>query len=260
MKDIKFCVSIKPTGVFFIKYMRIVEIKSQNVKIVYKPSEDKLAIGDFLDFNEGAMGLVAQVFRISSDNNSGEYNQAELTFLLTVRYGKAVPWRGEVVSKEAKIKKTSCEFIENYINKGDFEDVFALGYCAGTYNQPLRLSFKNFKTPAFVGYEKQSDNMAFLNTVAHQLLYCARKLLVIDYNGNIEIEGAKRITAGFQMKLPLNSESLENLSSKMTLGVSADARAIIEEVLSDLAGFARETTDFISLTKLINVIDETYKK
>ena len=162
--------------------MRITEIKSQNVKILYKPSEDKIAVGDFVDFYGGATGLVAQVYKITSNGgNSGEYNQAELVFLITVKYGKAFPWNGEVVSAEAKVKKTSSEFIENYINKDDFEDVFALGYCTGTYNMPLRLSFKNFRTPAFVGYEKQPDNAAFLKAVAHQLRFCGRKLLIIDY-------------------------------------------------------------------------------
>ncbi|MCR4880818.1 MAG: hypothetical protein K6A44_02560 [bacterium] len=240
--------------------MRIIEIKSQNITILYKPVEDKIAVGDFVDFSEGSIGLVAQVFRIFSGDNAGEYNQAELKVLLTLKYGKAFSWNGETVSVDAKVRKTSCEFIENYINKGDLEDAFALGYSAGTYNQPLRLSFCNFTTPAFVGYENRSDNESFMKTVAHQFQFYGRKLLIIDYNGNIEIEGAKRVTAGFQMKLPLNAEMLENLSSKMTLGVSADAKAVIEEVLMDLARFARETTDFISISKLINVIDETYRK
>ena len=260
MKDIKFCVSINTDWSFFIRYMRIIEIDSKNIKIVYKPAEDNLAIGDFVDITEGATTLIAQAYKLYSDDNSSEYNYALLNVLLTVKYGKAYAWNGEVVSGEAKVQKTSWEFIENHINNSDFEDVFALGYCSGTYNQPMRLNFKNFQTPAFVGYEDFSDNLAFLKSTAYQMQKYDKKLLVIDYNGNIEIDGAKRVTAGFEQKLPLNSAALEKLSSKMTDGVSLESRAVIEEVLTDLADFAKETGDFISITRLIDVINETYKK
>ncbi len=240
--------------------MRIIEIESKNIKIVYKPAEDKLAIGDFVDVTEGATTLTAQVFKLYSDDNSSEYNYADINILLTRKYSKTSTWNGEVVSAEAIVKKTSWDFIENYINNSDFEDIFAIGYCSGTYNQPLRLSFKNFLTPAFVGYEDFSDNISFLNSLTYQLQKYDKKLLVIDYNGNMEIAGAKRVMAGFEQKLPLNSSALEKLSSKMTDGVSVESRAVIEEVLFDLASFARETGDFISITKLIDVINDTYKK
>ena len=240
--------------------MRIIEIESKNIKIVYKPAEDNLAIGDFVDISEGSTTLIAQVFKLYSDDNSSEYNYADVSIFLTQKYGKTAAWNGEVVSAEAKVSKTPWEFIEKYINNSDFSEVFAFGYCSGTYNQPLKFNFKNFLTPAFVGYEDFSDNISFLKTVAYQMQKHGKKLLVIDYNGNIELDGAKRVTAGFELKLPLNAKAMEKLSSKMTEGVSVESRAIIEEVLVDLAEFSRETGDFISITRLVDVINETYKK
>ena len=239
--------------------MRITEIKSQNIKIQYKPAEETLSIGDFVSFSEGAVTLIAQVYEIFSQENSGGYNYAQLNFVLSFKYGKIASWRGEEISLEAKVQKTPFELIENYINS-NCADSFALGYQAATYNKPLKLSFENFQTPAFVGYERQSDINSFIDILSHQFLLKSKKLLIIDYNGNIFVDGAKKVTAGFEMKLPLNSSALENLSSKMAAGVSIDARAVIDGVLSDLSNFAKETSDFISLSKLIDVIDEIYRK
>ena len=245
----------------FIKHMRILEITTQNVKVLYKPSEERLAAGDFLDFEEGSLINTAQVYRISSTGDPNEYNQAELTFVLTQKFDKVSSWQGEVVSADAKISKTPLEKIEKYINSGDENDIFAVGYMQGSQNIPLKLSYKNFMVPAFVGYERQADNKAFLDEISHQFKNSGKNLLIIDYNGNLETEGASKLVAGYQMKLPLSAEMLENLSGRMTDGISAESRAVIEEVLVDLAQYAKDSASgFISISHLIKVIDDIYKK
>ena len=61
--------------------MRIVEIKSQNVKIIYRPAVEQLKIGDFVTLTEGDLILVAQVFKIVSSAAADDFNQADLFFV-----------------------------------------------------------------------------------------------------------------------------------------------------------------------------------
>ena len=46
--------------------MHITELKSQNVKILYKPGEYRLKVGDFISFKDGELTLIAQIFKITS--------------------------------------------------------------------------------------------------------------------------------------------------------------------------------------------------
>ena len=137
--------------------MRIVELKSQSVKIIYKPAVEQLKVGDFVSFKEDETHIIAQVLRINLTND--ENNIAELSFLITTRYKKTALWRGEAVSSQAIVEKTSQTDIENFVNRYN-NDIFELG--SGNQDKPMRLSLKNFISPAFVGYENQKDNIAMI--------------------------------------------------------------------------------------------------
>ena len=88
-----------------------------------------------------------------------------------------------------------------------------------------------------------------------------KSLVILDYKGNVEIENSKKILAGAQSKLPLNTAMIEKLSSKILEGVSLDSKVIIEDVLLELAQYAEQTnTGFIPISTLIQTIDDFYKK
>ena len=60
--------------------MRIVELKSQSIKIIYKPAVEQIKIGDFISFTDGDITIIAQVYKILTSDAADDFNQADLLF------------------------------------------------------------------------------------------------------------------------------------------------------------------------------------
>ena len=241
--------------------MRIVEIKSQNVKIIYRPAVEQLKIGDFVTLTEGDLILVAQVFKIVSSAAADDFNQADLFFVLSHKYGKTYPWQGEVISVDATAQKASKVFLEQYIKLNASASKIVLGEYLEYAPEKLVANISKFATPAFIGYEKLSDSEGLLKSITKQFCQNGMYSVVIDFYGNSEYSSNSKIMAGFQMKLPLNSKLIDSLCGKILEGVSIESRAVIEDVLFELSQYADECkAGFIPISQLIDVVDAYQKK
>lgn len=240
--------------------MRIVELKSQITKIIYKPSQEEIKVGDFISLIENDLTIIAQVYKILSSDAADDFNQADLMFVLTHKYDKTNVWQGELVSADAMVEKTPLKLIENYISNMEMESPFIIGKSLA-YGMPVTFDFAKFQAPIFVGYENVDDSIGLLNNFSAVFNALGKSLVILDYKGNVEIENSKKILAGAQSKLPLNTAMIEKLSSKILEGVSLDSKVIIEDVLLELAQYAEQTnTGFIPISTLIQTIDDFYKK
>jgi len=240
--------------------MRIVELKSQSTKIIYKPSQEEIKVGDFISLIENDLTIIAQVYKILSSDVADDFNQADLQFILVHKYDKTNLWQGEVVSADALVEKTPFKLIENYISNTEMESPFAVGKSLA-YGMPITFDFAKFQAPIFVGYEKVEDNAGLLDNFAAVFNALGKSLVILDYKGNVEIANSKKILAGVQAKLPLNTSMIEKLSSKILEGVSLENKVVIEDVLLELAQYAEQTnTGFIPISTLIQTIDDFYKK
>ncbi len=241
--------------------MHIIELKSQNVKILYKPSEYQLKVGDFVSFADGELTLIAQIFKITSSPAADDYNQADLFFVLSHKYDKTQLWNGEIISMEAQANIADKNIVENHIYKTNIGKMINIGKYAAFSNTILRLNADNFKTPAFIGFEKNADNINLVQTLAAQLSNNDKDVLAMDFKGNLSIDGAKKILAGVQAKLPLNADILENLCPKILEGVSLENKIVIEDIILEVAQYAKESANgFIPLAHFIKVIDDIYQK
>lgn len=251
---------MKKSRVFRVT-MRIVEIKAQSVKIIFKPTQNQLKIGDFVSFTEGDLTLIAQVFRIVSSAVADDFNQADLYFVLSHQYEKIKPWSGEILSAEAQVEKTPKNFLEKFMNLTNAETKVALGEYLEYTNEALILDAKKFSTPTFIGYEKFSDCENLINCIQNSFFNTEKKLVLIDFYGNMNFQHATKLKAGYQVKLPLNSKLLDNLCAKILEGVSIESKAVIEDILLELAQYANQNSSgFIPISQLIKVIDDIYQK
>ena len=240
--------------------MRIVELKSQNVKIIYKPTTHHLKVGDFISFSEDDILLVGQIYKIGTSPAADDFNQADINFVLCCKNGNMTAWNGETISAQATALKTDKIIIEKYINNNELERSFTVGNFLSYETASMYLNSKNFTTPAFIGFEKASDNRKITEIIAGQCFKLNQKLLIMDFKGNVEIPNSQKIIAGFHSKLPLNNALLENLSSRILDDVSMESRIVIEDILLEIASYTKESKNgFISLSHLINVVDETFK-
>lgn len=241
--------------------MRIVEIKAQNIKIIFKPAQNQLKIGDFVSFTEGDLTLIAQVFRIVSSAVADDFNQADLYFVLSYQYEKIKPWAGEVLSAEAVVEKTPISFLEKSMNLTNVETKVALGEYLEYPNSALELDIRKFSTPAFIGYEKFSDCENLIKCIQNSFLQAEKKFVLIDFYGNMNFSNSTKLKAGYQVKLPLNSKLLDNLCGKILEGISIESKAVIEDILLELSQYADQNQlGFIPISQLLKVIDDIYQK
>jgi len=240
--------------------MRIVELKSQSTKIIYKPAQETLKVGDFISLTENDLTIIAQVYKILSSDAADDFNQADLIFVLTYRYDKIKQWQGELVSADAMVDKTPIELIENYISGNSINEPFLIGNSL-SYDTSITFDFKNFQTPSFVGYENPEDNISILTSLSNTFNQLNKKIFVLDYKGNVELPSSKKILAGVQSKLPLNTKMIEKLSSKILDGISIESKVVLEDILLELSQYAEESNlGFIPISNLITTIDDFYKK
>ncbi|MCQ2957399.1 MAG: hypothetical protein MJ180_00690, partial [Candidatus Gastranaerophilales bacterium] len=228
--------------------------------VIYKPAVEQLKIGEFISFTEGNITLIAQVYKILTSDAADDFNQADLSFVLVNKYDKIKPWQGEFISANATISRTPKDNIETYINNDDVNEVLNFGNVI-QYGTGWTFDFKKFITPAFIGYEKREDNFNFINLLIDNFYRLNKKLVIVDFKGNIDNDNSKKIIAGEKVKLPLNAKILSSLCDDILQGVSIESKAVIEEILLELSEYAR-TSDlgFIPISQLIAVIDDFYKK
>ena len=235
--------------------MHIIELKSQNVKILYKPNEYRLKVGDFISFKDGELTLIAQIFKITSSLAADDYNQADLFFILSCKYNKIQLWNGEIISTEAEVSITDKDIIESYICKNNTGKLIKIGKYSAFQEAELKFNAENFRTPAFIGFERNSDNIKLMQILLKQLSDNGNNVLAVDFKGNLAIEGAQKILAGVHAKLPLNTDILENLCPKILEGVSLENKMVIENIIFEVAQYAKESPNgFIPLTHFINVL------
>ncbi len=242
--------------------MRIVELKPQNAKIIYKPANESIKVGEFISFTEGELTLVAQVYRVLSSDAADDFNQADMNFMMTQKYGKVNPWQGELVSAEAIVSKTPKNVIDAFTSQNNKNTPnFILGRSPFFDGQYETLCFENFATPAFIGYERHEDNINLTKNLCQNISALGKKSVILDFKGNLDIPNSKKVVAGVNTKLPLNQKMIEDLCPKMLEGVSLESKVVIEDILIELAQYAQESSEgFIPITNLINVIDDFYKK
>lgn len=237
--------------------MRVIQTRNDTIRLIFNPKTDGLCLSDFLIVRDNEDNFLGQIVEIYDDKFNQEENVATIRLVFRILSDRqVVPYDNYTPSRECEIAKIKLEEIEKCLNI----DKTTVPFGISTKNNKivnLNLNFFN-NNPVIFADKLDEVNCAFENIA--QKLKAYKKVVVIDYTGNLNIQNAKRIKAKDDFKLPLDYYSLEYIWEKALNQLSIEAQAELEDMFIELQKFVSSTEDkYIPFPRFIKVIEQQYK-
>ncbi|OGI03047.1 MAG: hypothetical protein A2104_01895 [Candidatus Melainabacteria bacterium GWF2_32_7] len=244
--------------------MLIGAINNDIIKILFNTQKEELLLGNLIKIiNEENNGVIAQVFGIENSKKTASNNIANVKILLTLKQSnKWYEWEGNIPSKEFKVEKVSNKELISYISGLKQKNPVTLGYLSLYDNAKLDIEAANFENPTVILSDKQYQRVNTSYLLAQELVNNQAKVVLFDFTGEYShITTANRLEAGRNFKLPLNSKGVESIYDKSLVNVSAETRAIIEDIFMSLQEYIEESQlGFIPFTHFKKVVNDEYEE
>ncbi|OGI17809.1 MAG: hypothetical protein A2255_04655 [Candidatus Melainabacteria bacterium RIFOXYA2_FULL_32_9] len=244
--------------------MLIGAINNDIIKILFNTQKEELLLGNLIKIiNEENNGVIAQVFGIENSKKTASNNIANVKILLTLKQSnKWYEWEGNIPSKEFKVEKVSNKELISYISGLKQKNPVTLGYLSLYDNAKLDIEAANFENPTVILSDKQYQRVNTSYLLAQELVNNQAKVVLFDFTGEYShITTANRLEAGRNFKLPLNSKGVESIYDKSLVNVSAETRAIIEDIFMSLQEYIEESKlGFIPFTHFKKVVNDEYEE
>ncbi len=237
--------------------MRVIQTKNDTIRLIFNPKTDGLCLSDFLIVRDGKDNFLAQIVEIYDDKFNQEENVAviKLVYRILPDY-QVVPYDNFTPSRECEIAKIKPEEIEKCLNIDKTTVPFGI---STKNNRIVNVNLDFFNNNPVVFADKLDEvNCAFENIA--QKLKSHKKVVAIDYTGNLNIKNSKRIKALEDFKLPLDYYSLDYIWEKALKEISLEAESELEDMFVELKKFVDSTEDkYIPFPRFIKVIEQQYK-
>ena len=253
----KFINNLRKIWDFKAKRMRVIQTKNNTIRLIFYPKTDGLCLSDFLIVRDGEDNFLGQIIEIYDDKFNAEENVATIRLVYRILPDQqVVPYDNFTPSRECEIAKIKIEEIEKCVNIE--KDTVPFGF--STKNDKIvniNLDFFN-DNPVVFADKLDEVNCAFENIA--QKLKSHKKVIAIDYTGNLNIKNAKRIKAIKDFKLPLDFYSLDYIWEKALGHAPLDVQTELEDTFIELKEFINSTEDkYIPFPRFIKVIEQQYK-
>ena len=236
----KFINNLRKIWDFKAKRMRVIQTKNNTIRLIFNPKTDGLCLSDFLIVRDGEDNFLGQIIEIYDDKFNAEENVATIRLVYRILPDQqVVPYDNFTPSRECEIAKIKIEEIEKCVNIE--KDTVPFGF--STKNDKIvniNLDFFN-NNPVVFADKLDEVNCAFENIA--QKLKSHKKVIAIDYTGNLNIKNAKRIKAIKDFKLPLDFYSLDYIWEKALGHAPLDVQTELEDTFIELKEFVNSTED-----------------
>ena len=232
----------------------------EEIKVLYDVDTEQILLGDALKIiNRSNDGVIAQVYNLESSEEISK-NQATARILFSVKNNAMINWVGNLPSKGFRVEKVSKTEILNYLNQTQ-DELVSVGSLS-PYNTRINFNSSKFEIPTLIFADKQSQRTNFSQLLSQELAKSNKKVVLLDFRGEYTgIEFAKRLVAGVDFKLPLNSKGIENLYEKTLINVSSETRAVIEDIFMQVQDYADSSElGFIPFSDFKTVVDAEYEE
>lgn len=232
----------------------------EEIKVLYDVDTEQILLGDALKIiNRNNDGVIAQVYNLESSEEISK-NLATTRILFSVKNNTIVNWVGNLPSKEFMVEKVSRTEILNYLSQIQAEPV-SIGSLS-PYNTRINFDSSRFEIPTLIFADRQSQRTNFSQLLSQELAKSNKKVALLDFRGEYTgIEFAKRLVAGIDFKLPLNSKGIESLYEKTLINVSSETRAVIEDIFMQVQDYADSSElGFIPFSDFKMVVDAEYEE
>ena len=225
--------------------MRILEVRDGFVKF---EADETICLSSFIQIDGIEKNYIAQVIQLKrSGENSIGY--AKILFLYDgslLNYDKTLP------SKEAEIKEFTFEILGNSIKANS---PIIIGK---TQSSDLNITIDSsaFDKKMLMSIDDKNSNNLIVRNLVKQFNNLDKNVVIIDTLGIID---AKKLVAGVDFKLPLNTESLAFMYQDCLNDATADSKSLIIEIFKDLSEYSK-TVPFVPFEALKSIVDDMVDK
>lgn len=225
--------------------MRILEVRDGFVKF---EADETVCLSSFIQIDGIEKSYIAQVIQLKrSGENAIGY--AKILFLYDgslLNYDKTLP------SKEAEIKEFTFEILSNSI---DVTNPIIIGKTQVS-DLNITIDLSAFDKKMLISIDDKKSNNLIVRNLVKQFNNLDKNVVIIDTLGIIE---AKKLVAGVDFKLPLNTDSLAFMYQDCLNDATADSKSLIVEIFKDLAEYSK-TVPFVPFEALKSIVDDMVDK
>lgn len=225
--------------------MKILEVRDGFVKF---EADNSVYLSSFIQIDGIEKRYIAQVTQLKrSCENSIAY--AKILFLYD---GSLQPYDKTLPSKESEIKEFTFDILNNSINA---KTPVIAGETLGK-GVSIIIDASSFDKKMLASIDDKQENNIIARNLVKQFNNLDKNVLIIDTLGVID---AKKITAGVDFKLPLDTASLAFMYQDCLNDATADSKSMIIEIFKDLSDYS-QTVPFVPFGALKSIVDDMVDK
>ena len=225
--------------------MRILEVRDGFLKF---EADKSIYLSSFIQIDGLEKSYIAQVIQLKrSGENSIGY--AKILFLYDgalQNYDKTLP------SKDSEIKEFTFDILSNSINA---EKPVIIGKTQGT-DLNITIDESAFNKKMLISVDDKETNNILVRNLVKQFNNLSRNVVIIDSLGIIN---AKKVVAGVDFKLPLDTASLAFMYQDCLNDATADSKSMIIDIFKDLSEYS-QTVPFVPFETLKTIVDDMVDK
>ena len=225
--------------------MRILEVRDGFLKF---EADKSIYLSSFIQIDGLEKSYIAQVIQLKrSGENSIGY--AKILFLYDgalQNYDKTLP------SKDSEIKEFTFNILSNSINA---EKPVIIGKTQGS-DLNITIDESAFNKKMLISVDDKETNNILVRNLVKQFNNLSKNVVIIDSLGIIN---AKKVVAGVDFKLPLDTASLAFMYQDCLNDATADSKSMIIDIFKDLSEYS-QTVPFVPFETLKTIVDDMVDK
>ena len=211
-------------------------------------ADNSVYLSSFIQIDGIEKRYIAQVTQLKrSGENSIAY--AKILFLYD---GSLQPYDRTQPSKESEIKEFTFDILNNSINA---KAPVIAGETLGK-GVSIIIDASSFDKKMLASIDDKQENNIIARNLVKQFNNLDKNVLIIDTLGVID---ARKITAGVDFKLPLDTASLAFMYQDCLNDATADSKSMIIEIFKDLSDYS-QTVPFVPFGALKSIVDDMVDK
>ncbi len=237
--------------------MQVANALNNHIRILFNPKVEAFKLFDFLVAKSNEDRYLAQIIEIYEDKFDASQNVAKLKLFYKINENNEVmPYDNFTPNKECEILRINQEDVEDFINQE--REVFHFATNAKEFS-PLNMQYEFFsKNPIVLADKIENANVISLNLAKN--LSCKKHVVIIDSTGVLDFDGAKKIKASKNFRIPLNYSTIDHVFDVCLKDSSLEFQAIGSEIINEIKKFARsQENGFIPFNTFTKVLLEQYK-
>ena len=237
--------------------MQVANTFNNSIRILFNPRVEDFRLFDFLIVKSDDNRYVAQIVEIYDDKFDASQNVAKIKlFYRITQNNEVMPYDNFTPNKECEISKVKQEEIETFINQD--KETFILG--TNVKNScGFNIQYDFFNKNAVILADKIENANSVTFNLAKKLSQ-KKNVIIIDTTGVLEYEGAKKILAGKNFKMPLDYSTIDHVFNRCLYDASLEFQAIGGEIINEIKKFAKKQEQgFIPFNLLTRVLIQQHK-